>query len=181
MKRFLLAAAVLLALGSGPAAAQAVNPDATINVIGAALTIAVNAQDLTFPDVTLDGTDQSVIGTASPTFTLTDATGTGNGWNVTVQSADFDDGGGNVIPASGFTYTAQLGNIVTVAGNAPPTETGNAGSLDVGFQSLTAAVNEGMGSYTWQPNAAQFGLVVPAETVAGTYTAMMTVTIASGP
>lgn len=138
--------------------------------------------------VTLNGTNQTAV-SLSPanTWSLVDSRGTGEGYNVTIDATDFDDGNGNVMnissPFREFRIVLTDANIVTQAGGTKPTtsvpqlaaipESGNPP-----LKILSANVGEGQGSYELHP---QFTLDVPANTVAGQYTSTVTVTIATGP
>ncbi|MBI3930093.1 MAG: WxL domain-containing protein [Armatimonadetes bacterium] len=179
---------VLLVLGVIPAPAQPLGADthqARCRLVGGQLTLATNGADVVMGDVVLTGNDQLSSGSSTPTFTIIDATGSGNGWNLTVQSSDFSDGL-NVIPAANFSYTASGGILTavfgqTVDGAGGPRETGLSGPLNLTLKAVTTSVGFGRGNYTWSPGASSFSLLVPAETFAGTYTATMTFTLASGP
>lgn len=189
---------LVLALGSalffgvsGPASAQlTANPTATVTVAPGALSIVSNGGSVTFPSVTLDGTDKPpVAATAAPVLTLTDATGSGAGWNVAVVSTDFqhDTLASTTIPVANFSYAPTGGTITRVSGQGitnpgGPAETGVAAApLGTAVKSVVANANFGRGRYTWSPAAGSFTLGVPAETLAGSYTATMTFTISSGP
>jgi len=134
--------------------------------------------------VTLNGSDQT------PTYTLpmtvTDARGTGAGWNVTITSTQFSTGaGGNTLATnassvqsvsstcvSGSTCTNPT-NTVTYpltlpAGTTPPTA----------VKLFNSATNTGMGKFTVTPTV---GVFVPANTFAGTYTSTVTLAVVSGP
>ncbi|MEW6283530.1 MAG: WxL domain-containing protein [Candidatus Eremiobacterota bacterium] len=167
--------------GMRPALAQITQPTATITINAGALSIS-HAGSVTFAPLTLNGLDQAATCTSTPTLTLTDARGSGSGWNVTLSATNFTSGGNSIL-ASGFTFTGPGGTVTTVAGNAPPTQsTVVAQALSPGgFKVLSAAANTGMGRYTYTPATAQFGLTVPASTFAGNYSSTMTFTIASGP
>jgi hypothetical protein len=138
--------------------------------------------------VTLDGTNQTAVSLSpSNTWSLVDSRGTGEGYNVTIEATDFSDGLGNVMNISSTfrQFKVQLtdANILQLAGGVKPTtsvpqlaaipESGNPP-----LKILSANVGEGQGSYELHPN---FTLDVPANTVAGTYTSTVTVTIATGP
>src|SRR6266581_5407424 len=70
---------------------------ATATVTGAGSLALSNGSTATLTD-TLDGTDQTV-GYTLP-LTLTDARGTGAGWNLTVTSTTFNDGAGHTLATS---------------------------------------------------------------------------------
>src|SRR5690606_24052639 len=131
-----------------------------------------------FDGVTLDGTEQNVGGASETAWTVTDPTGTGAGWTVTIQAGDLEETTDptKTIPASGF--KASLSDIDTIAGNAPPTSSLAGASLDQEQVLVSAAAGEGMGTYEVTPT---FTLDVPVDTYAGTYEATVTLTISAGP
>lgn len=143
----------------------------------AALTITTAA--ITFPEVTLDGSTQTVTGSTSPW--RADGTGETGGWNITVVSTDFSNVGGKTIAVANFQICLPDSNIVVVSG-----DTSGPASTQVTFATLSgaalkiasAAVSEGDGIYDLTPD---FRLTVPAETYAGNYIATVTVVISAGP
>lgn len=191
---YLAVAGLLLFAAPQPAAAQTTaQPTSTVTVAPGPLTIVSNGASVAFPNLTLDGTEKPpIVATAAPQFTLTDATGTGAGWNVTVASTDFvhnttPAASGGTIANTNFTYTPTGGTITRVTGQAVttpggPAETGVAAApLSTPLKSVVALPNFGRGRYTWAPAAGSFALTVPPDTLAGDYTATMTFTISSGP
>jgi hypothetical protein len=95
------------------AAAAALVPAAMLVAQAAALTITTAL--ITFPGVTLDGTDQTANGSTSAW--RADATGESGGWNVTVASTDFgiDEVQQVYNNASGGTFTLTFSGQTTVA------------------------------------------------------------------
>ena len=143
----------------------------------AALTIAT--APITFPGVTLDGTDQTVSGSTSAW--RADATGTVDGWNVTVASTDFANDDGKTIAVSNFESRLMDANIVVVSGDTigpASTQTTFAALGGTPLKIALAAVGEGDGVYDLTPD---FRLTVPAETFVGSYTATVTIAISVGP
>ncbi|MBC8196067.1 MAG: WxL domain-containing protein [Acidimicrobiia bacterium] len=141
---------------------------------------------ITFDTVTLSGSDTTTTGSA--TWSVADPRGTGAGWNVTVVSTDFIGTIDGVvktidIDAGNQDLLVSIASIAISAGNAAPTTTITS-DTDVPFSGatplkiLSAAVDAGMGSYTYVPT---FTLEIPTSTVAGTYAAAVTVTINAGP
>ncbi|MGD8758997.1 MAG: hypothetical protein PVJ07_01950 [Anaerolineales bacterium] len=150
---------------------------ALIVVQAAALTI--TSAPISFPGVTLDGTDQTVNGSTSAW--RADATGEAGGWHVTVASSDFDNGSGKTIAVGNMEIRLLDVNIVRVSGdvNLPvSTQTTFASLSASALKIATAAVGEGDGVYDMTPD---FRLTVPAETYVGSYTATVTVDISVGP
>ena len=142
----------------------------------AALTISTAA--ITFPNVTLNGTPQTVDGSTSAW--RADATGETGGWKVTVASTDLSSGSGKTIAVSKFQIRLLDDNIVWVSGGTKPTSTQAtfAALSGTGLKIASAAGGAGNGVYDLTP---EFRLTVPAETYAGNYTATVTVDISAGP
>jgi hypothetical protein len=121
-------------------------------------------------------------------LTADDSSGSGAGWNVTVQSSNFlysGSMGGTDIPAANFvvtsagTATSTAGDAVDAVGgpNVPSTLTTPA-SLDVARKILKADADFGEGTYTQSLGAS---LSIPGGARVGTYTGTLTVTISAGP
>ena len=141
--------------------------------------LTVTTAPITFPDVTLGGTDQTVMGSTSAW--RADANGETGGWNLTVASTDFDNGAGKTIQVSNFDIQLLDANVSVVSGDANgPVSTQNAFAPLSGTPRKVAstAVGAGDGVYDLTPD---FQLRVPAETYAGNYTATVTITISVGP
>ena len=187
-RRALLGSISLLLLVASAATVYA--ETASVGVTGGSLS--VTAANVTLSAVTLNGTDQtSTSAAAANTWTGIDARGTGVGWNVTIDSTDFTDGGTPLrtidISVADQESKIQLldANIATTAGNGVPTSSATTLTAipTTGISSLkfvSAAIDAGMGTYTMQPN---FELEVRAETFVGTgtYTATITVTAVTAP
>src|SRR5205809_4145578 len=91
-KRYASAGALAAMLaGLVPAAALAASATVTGNVNAGTLSISTSATP-SF-SVTLDGTDKT--GSYTVPTTVTDATGSGAGWNLTITSTQFTTGGGS--------------------------------------------------------------------------------------
>jgi hypothetical protein len=150
-------------------------------------TLSVTKADVTLSGVLLDGTDKTATSAAgSNNWAAEDATGTGVGWHLTIVATDFTDAAKTInISATDQEFKIQLldTNIAVVSGNAKPTSSVTSLTAIPEFPAAaltfaSAALNEGMGSYTLGPN---FELEVPAETLAGNYSSTITVTAVSGP
>jgi hypothetical protein len=126
--------------------------------------------------------------TGTMTLTADDSTGSGDGWNVTIQTSDFDysgtANGGTDIPAANFSLTS-AGTPAMTAGQAVNNThgpmvpgTSPVGSLDSARKVVQAEVNYGLGTYT---QALGVSLAIPALSRAGTYTGTLTTTISSAP
>ena len=188
MRRSLLVSVSLLLMVVTAATVYA--ETATLGVTGGSLSI--TAANVTMSAVTLDGTDQTSTSAAgSNTWTAVDGRGTGVGWNVTIDSTDFTDGGAPLrtidISVADQEFKIQLldSNIAVTFGNAVPTS--SATSLTpiptnpaAALKFVSAATDAGMGTYTLNSN---FELEVRAETFlgTGTYTATIVVTAVTGP
>jgi WxL domain surface cell wall-binding len=180
MKRLsiLFAGMALAAVAAGPASAA--TSTVTGTVTAGSLGIATSATP-TF-GVTLDGTDQVAWYTV-PT-TVTDATGSSSGWNLTVTSTQFTTGsltlattastltgvsnscvGGSTCtdPTNGISYA-----LTVPAGSTPPTP----------VKYFNAAATTGAGRFT---NTPTINVAVPANTRAGVYSSTLTLAAVSGP
>jgi len=129
--------------------------------------------------VTLNGTDQ----TTSYSFNINviDARGTGAGWNVTMQTSQFQNAGNT----HQLSTTASTLNTVAATCVASTTCSASGGSAQTPGSDLSttakiwsAASNEGMGSWTVKPTV---NVAVPANTYADTYTSNVTVDLIAGP
>jgi hypothetical protein len=134
-------------------------------------------------------------------YQVSDATGTGNGWNVTFQASQFTctaavgqcPTGGDAIPASSLLMSPE-----TVACDSGTNCAGRAGAPGISISSNTvldsgsavkvasAAVGTGMGSYTFTPGVLggagkALTLVVPGDAYASTYDSTVTVSTVTGP
>ena len=133
-----------------------------------------------FGGVTLNGTAQTTTASVG-TFTVTDARGTGVGWNVTVQATQFTMTG-HTLPMNSISMPAPtVAKIDSTSGNTPSITTGpylidNASAVKI---TSAAADGTGMGSYTFTPGT--LTLSIPANAYAGTYTSTVTVSVVTGP
>jgi hypothetical protein len=123
---------------------------------------------------------------SSMTLTADDSSALGLGWNVTIQSSDFVYSGsyaGSDITASNFSLTSAAAPIQT-AGQAIDVTNGPkvpasspVGSLASARKVIQAGALFGRGTYT---QALGVTLVVPGQSLLGTYTGTLTTTIAAG-
>lgn len=173
--------ASLLVANIGSIAYAAV-PTPKVVITGGSLTI----EDLAIADfnaVTLNGTVQTTAATVSPVI-LTDSTGTGNGWTVSLKASKFMNAESMELPLDSL----KLGSDVTVTADEGSTATTNivkasaGSSLDSvgGVTILNAASEEGMGIYTINMDNVDLTLF-PKSTLAGTYTSTVDVVLTSGP
>jgi len=145
----------------------------------------------------LDGQDQAqaqVVG-----LEPSDNTGTGNGWDVTVVSTALANGSGQVVPSSwslvlnGSAISPSATTGLTPAANGPGTYTlpsGNTATYPLAVPGVhggsnptpavvySAAAGSGMGDFVLP---ADLWLSVPANALAGSYSATLTWAVAQGP
>jgi WxL domain surface cell wall-binding len=155
-------------------------------ITGSGLTASV--ADLTLASVPYQNAAHDVTGTM--VLTADDSTGTGAGWNVTIQSSAFDwagtANGGIDIPASNFALTSAavptlvagqaVGLAAATGPQVPPTSP--VGSLDTPRKTISATAAYGAGTYTQDLNVT---LTIPAMSRVGVYTGTLTTTITSAP
>lgn len=142
--------------------------------------------DLTLGAVSYSHSAQASTGTM--VVTADDSSGSGAGWNVTVQSSAFvysGPNGGTNIPATNFSITSASGATATagepvdvIGGPKVPLTFTTPATLDVARKTLQAELTFGEGTYTQNLGVS---LAIPAQSRVGTYTGTMTVTISSGP
>lgn len=169
----------------------------TIN--GGSLAVANNGSASITSTTSLDGTDKSL--TIAVPLTVTDPTGTGSGWHLSVYATQFATAANanpfRTIPSASATFT----NVTSVAcgtnstcslptnskstGMTVPEETATSDGTTITYGSATplsfynAAANTGMGVINMQAN---FAVNLPASTTyAGAYSSTMTITVASAP
>lgn len=150
--------------------------DAIIDLTSGSLSVSPNPID--FDPLGLTRENQSTT-TQSTNWSAIDPTG--SGWNITVKSTDFSDGS-HTIPVANFEMkidTANIGKDDPASGPKPTSQILSYTPLsDTAQKVLSAALNEGMGSYLFSPD---FRLLVSADAYADSYTATVTVDIAAGP
>lgn len=139
--------------------------------------------DVTFPGVTLDGSDKT--NTQTQAFNVSDATGSNAGWNITATSTTFTSGG-NTLPTTATTI--QSAPAIACDGGVGCTPATNAISYPYTLPANTvaptatkmfnASAATGMGNQTITPT---WTLAIPASTAAGTYASTWTFTLVSGP
>ncbi|MCH8920479.1 MAG: WxL domain-containing protein [Chloroflexi bacterium] len=181
IKRILAVGAVLAVLATTAVMASA--ESATVTVTAGTLSLTTNAVAL--PGITLSGVDQTTATTAGDdTFNVADGRGSGAGYNVTIDTTDFTAGGTIDTGTGNFDISLQDAAIVVVGGSATKPTSSVTALTDIpespaaALKVLSAAVSAGQGSYDWDP---VFSLTIPSESDAGSYSATITLTIASGP
>jgi hypothetical protein len=159
----------------------------------------LGSQALTGQDVTIQLVNTTNTATGYPEWTASDETGSGDGWNVTIESQPFRKASGRdwQDPVSYFGVRLTNADIAlydTVTSPADANESGmpvadpEFAADFVPMSTLSAqrllyaqafnTIGYGMGTYHFYPD---FQLYVPAETYSGTYTALVTIKIISGP
>ncbi|MDO9356818.1 MAG: WxL domain-containing protein, partial [Solirubrobacteraceae bacterium] len=139
--------------------------------------------NVTFPPSVLTNANQ-VVSAAQP-ITVADATGSGDGWAVTVTSTTFTTGSKTLVNNSTSVPTApsvacKASTTCTLATNTVSYPFGlPAGPTAPTAEKLyNATAGTGLGAQTFTPT---WQLKIPATTVAGTYTSTWTYTLTSGP
>jgi hypothetical protein len=134
---------------------------------------------------TLDGTDKTPTYTV-PT-TVTDTTGAGAGWHLTITSTQFTTGGGtpktlatNASTITGVTNTCTGTGTCTSPTNSITYALGipAAGTPPAAATYFNAAAGTGAGEFTNTPTVQ---VAVPATSSAGTYSSTLTLAAVSGP
>ena len=172
-----LSSAVLLAAIAGaPAHAVTLTITAgTLNFDGGTPAIS------NFSGVTLNGTPQLTSLSVDP-FTVVDATGSGDGWNVLLTIPDLSDGllptphtiaSSNISMVAPVVTAATTSSMTGVAGHA------SAGGFNAGEKIVTAALGDGEGTYLVAPRILK--LTIPVTTFATAYTSAATIATVDGP
>jgi len=172
----LAAAALALAL-----AAIAGTVTATATVTGAGALSLSSGATATVSD-TLDGTDQTVNYTLP--LSMTDARGTGTGWNLTVTSTTFNTGTHTL--ATSASSIASVSSACVVGGTCTsptssisyPLTIPAAASAPTAVKLFNAAANTGLGRFTITPS---INVSIPGNSYAGSYTSTLTIAAVSGP
>ncbi len=180
----LVAAPLALAPAALPAAANAATAAASETVTAGTLSF-INASPtpVTFPPVALNGTDQT--SSQTQTLDISDARGSGAGWNVTATSTAFNNG--TVSLPNGSTTITTAPAVACDAGISCVTPTNSisypytlpaAAVAPAATKMYNAATSTGTGAMTVTPT---WRLLVPATAAVGTYTSTWTLSLVSGP
>jgi hypothetical protein len=176
-----LAASLGLLLGP-TAPADATTATATLSAGSLAFITAPPAVSFS---ATLDGSDQTVSTTQA--LDVSDATGSGSGWNMTATSTTFATTSpvhtmstSATTVGSSPTVACDAGSSCTLASNSVtyPYTLPAASSAPTATKMFNAAANTGLGNETVTPT---WKLAVPASTFAGTYSSTWTLSLVSGP
>lgn len=187
----MIAVVAAAAVGVSASPALAATDDTNVTVTGGVLSI-TNPVVANFTGVTLNGAAQTTTA-AVGAFSVNDATGTGSGWNVTVQAsqlAQYDStlnaGAGGYVTGG---RTLALNSLSLPASTvASPNTTSPDPSITAGpylidsasaVKVASAAANEGMGEYDF--SAATLTLSLPASVYAANYRSDVTLSVVTGP
>jgi len=189
-QRRLIAAGVAIVCGALAAgglrapAARALTASATLSA--GTLGFVSAPSTVSFPAVTLDGLNETT--SASQTFDVGDASGSGAGWNITATSTTFTNGTYS-LPTTATTIQAAPAapTCNTNSTCAPATASGSvtypytlpaAATAPTATKLYSAAAGTGMGdqsvSATWQ-------LAIPSSARSGSYASTWTESLVSGP
>jgi len=173
----LLAGAVLVTTGLPAVAATA-----TATVTGGTLGWASAPANTGF---TVNLTGRDLVSTATQTFDVSDATGSGTGWNISATSTTFTSGSHSLAPTS---VTVQAVPTVACDSGASCTTGTNgisypytlpaAATAPPATKIYSSAANTGLGNQTV---TLVFSLAIPANTFAGGYSSTWTYSLASAP
>ncbi|HEU4658614.1 MAG TPA: WxL domain-containing protein [Capillimicrobium sp.] len=184
-RRVAAIAAVIASLVAA-ASASAESDTTSVTITGGSLSYTVPLQADDFPNVQLNGLTQVVKANVDP-YSITDARGSGAGWNLTISASQFSDGSGHTLPTGSLTLV-NLGvpvPEVNLGGLVPPVPTLPASPIDGGTTqkiiSAAALPLSGTGQWNFVPLANALVLSVPPTATPGTYTSTITTTLSTGP
>ncbi|MEU6643436.1 Ig-like domain-containing protein [Saccharomonospora sp. NPDC046836] len=175
-----------VALEVTPFAGVTASETITTEVAAGELVISVANQNVILPTAELlpDASMSTTSGALNP-VTVTDTRAGNPGWNVSGQVTDFGDGSGNAINGANLGWTPKVidksavqtiaaGSAVNPAQALAPGQTAPAG---VGLSSSRTLATAGAGGGTGTANlGGDLVLNVPTSTMAGIYTAVLTLT-----
>ncbi len=132
--------------------------------------------------VTLDGSDQAPGYTVPLTVANGGSTKNG-GWNLTITSTTFTNGGGNTLSTgasslSGVSIGACAGTVCPTNSIGYPVGVPAGATAPGAVKFFNAALNTGTGTVTVTPTV---GVTVPGNSFAGTYTSTLTIAVVAGP
>jgi hypothetical protein len=170
--------ATLLALGLMAIMAPAAfaSDGTTATVTGGSLTIS-NPLAADFAGRNVTGADQTTTA-ALDAFSVSDLTGTGDGWHVTAQATTFT--GANHALAAGSLSMSQPTVASPNTASPDPTIAAGAYTIDNGAVEIASAdVDEGMGIYNF--SATTLTLSLPADVYADAYASTVTISVVTAP
>jgi hypothetical protein len=167
-----LVAAAALAVASA-ALASTLTATATVSgTAGVSLAIPASA---TISD-TIDGSDQTA--SYAPVLNVTDARGSGAGWNLTIAATALSDGSGHSLAQniSAVSSACHAGSTCTNATSSGITYPLSISSTAQKF--FSSALTTGLGKVDVTPTVQ---VPIPGNSYAGTYTSTVTIASATGP
>jgi hypothetical protein len=178
----LIGVAALSLTMAGPALAA---DGTSATVTGGSLTITNPLAD-DFVGANISGEAQTTTA-ALATFSVSDLTGTGAGWNVTAQASRFQGGTHNLAygslsmsqPTVLSPNTDSLDPSITTGPYVLDAESGTTAGQIVPVKIASAATDTGMGEYDF--SATTLTLALPADVYADTYLSTVTISIVSAP
>lgn len=171
---------LLAAAAIAPAAAAAETDTSTVTVEGASVPTLTAPSFGDFPDVTLNGSRQTVSASVA-SWSVTDARGTGLGWDVRVSATvptTVDESESLATATMALTAPAASAADPQNASAAPALAGGNI--IGSGVLVADADAAEGMGVWNLAQGADDLDLSVPSDAKAGTYTSTITTTLTPG-
>ncbi|MGQ0431351.1 MAG: WxL domain-containing protein [Microthrixaceae bacterium] len=182
--RLAIIAAVAAVLGVFTAPSAWADGSPTVVVTGGSLTL-TSPVPPNFTGVTLSGAAQTTTATI-PTFSATDARGTGVGWRISVAGTQFCEQlsgatcvvSGKTLPVGSLAAAAPTVAAGTGSGTVP-TVSALAGVDGATSTLASAALTNGMGTYNFGTSLATLSLA--ANVYAKTYVSTITYTLATGP
>ena len=149
--------------------------------------LAGSLSDTILPSYSFSGSVGSTATLHMP-FSVSDLTGSGDGWNFTITSTQFaTSDNAHTLPTTASTITG-VAAVCTTAGTCsqdtltngmtPPIAIPAGVTPPPAVKFFGTVVNTGMGVYTLTP---VISVAIPTSTIAGTYTTIFTLTISSGP
>jgi hypothetical protein len=184
MKKLIALTIALMLLTTGAFAALTADEAVSLQLIEGNLEISSDS-DFVFADVNIADLPETVAPTSVPSFTLTDFSGNGLGWNVTVACPALVGGRGTDELDMTMEQAVGQGLLSDIAGQtlaaAGPEQVAITKKVVAADKAITAAAAAGMGSYGYAPAKSQFEVVIPVGSYAGVYDSTFTATIASGP
>lgn len=176
---------VTVMVGGALALAGSANAADTVSVVVSPGIRTASVANLSLTTVGYSFIPQTQTGTM--TLSADDSTGSGLGWNVTIQSSAFlytGSNGGTSIPAANFSLitanapTATAGQAVDSTSGPMVPSTSPAGVLSAARKTVQANAAYGQGAYSQNLDVS---LDIPALARAGTYTGTLTTTISAAP
>jgi len=178
---------VLAALGAlslvatlGAAPAHAATDDTSVTLTsGTASMSAPTFAD--FGSVALDGTRKTAA-TAASSWSVTDARGTGAGWEVTMAATVPSTGGATpvTLPTAALTLTAPAVAPADAQNSSTPPAVAGGDLVGSTVKVADANTDEGLGIWDFTQDADDLALTVPSDARTGTYTSTITTTFSPG-